>query len=246
MNQAAGRVAPEQSALGAAQNFDSLKIKQSGVCRAHVGVIDLVLINRHRRFLVVVKIALTNAAQRQRSDIALPARISQGEARRHIDQFIAVVQVQLFQLLPPEGRDGNAHILEVLLAFLRGDHDLFQHKAGFLRDGCAAGGGQANNQDLNGARHRRKKRFFAGFPVCSLFHRALLIVSVIARRLCQRDMQNSLSVDFPRQPGASKQPGQGLDGRQVTLCRRRFFALDEFHRNDKHQTGLFGKPNQRP
>ena len=129
---------------GPAQDFNALLVEQGGVGRAHVRVINFILVRGDGRFLVIREVSLADAAQGQGSDIAFAAGVTQRQARREVNQFIAVVQVQFLELVPAESGDGYAYVLEVLFTLLRGDHYFLKNIRAVRRFiGC---GGRAGEQ----------------------------------------------------------------------------------------------------
>jgi len=53
---------------------------------------------------------------------------------------LGVLETEFFHLLAAEGADGDANVLQVLLALLRSDDDLFHN----IRDREARGAGERN------------------------------------------------------------------------------------------------------
>ena len=125
MNQTAAGVAPEQGALRPAQHLYPADIEQLPADRVHAADVRIVHKHGHGRFEVVHKVGLGYAAQIENGQLRRPG--VQLQARRLLYDLGGIGYAQRGHLLAAERRHGNADILQVLRAFLRGNHHLLQN-----------------------------------------------------------------------------------------------------------------------
>jgi hypothetical protein len=123
------RVPPEQRALRTLQDLDSLHVQQVLIRADRARIVHAVYVDTHARIEVEREVILADAANRRgkhrigaREGCACVQVHVRGEPRKAIQVGNALVTQVRFR----ECRDGNGYRLNVLGAFLSGDHDLFQ------------------------------------------------------------------------------------------------------------------------
>jgi hypothetical protein len=125
---AAHRVAPEESALRAAQYFHAIDIQNVEHRAEHGGVIHVVDIEAHARRIGEQEVSLPDTADERLIGFAEPGA---AEAHRHVRRRSGDVQdvlhAALFDHLGRDGRDGDGRLLKVLGFVLRGDHHFLQY-----------------------------------------------------------------------------------------------------------------------
>jgi len=139
---APGRVAAEVGALGPAQDLDAFDVVQGriGAAAGHEGgaeIIDEIADSRPGLDQALVA-AVGQVAQSTNRDIAvLVALLIVGRERnigRHLQEVPGALEITAFDLLRGKRRNADRHVLQGLLAALRGHDDLFERlRAVFLR-----------------------------------------------------------------------------------------------------------------
>jgi hypothetical protein len=132
LDEPTGGIAAEERALRALGHLHALGVEGREVLplrHRDVGIID---VHRHRRLHPVAEIVLRDAANRKQR--GLPADAApQIHPRRHPRQVRAARETERAHLIAAQRADRNPHVLNALLALLRGDHNLLEHSARVLR-----------------------------------------------------------------------------------------------------------------
>ena len=128
MDQAAGGVAAEQGALRAFQDFHPLHVEIGAQLGLLGRLVDFIHVHGIGRFGMVGEIVLGGAADGKLVAL-IAATPGHGDAGRITGYLDAVGNSQGFHLLAADCRDGDTHVLDGLLAFLRGDDDFLQQAA---------------------------------------------------------------------------------------------------------------------
>ena len=128
MHQAAGGITPEQGPLGPFQDFHPVHIEAGKQLRLARGLVAFIDIDRVRRFRQVEEIVLGRAADGELLGMS-GAVAGHVHARRKSRQLGTVGKTEGIQLLAGKRGNGNAYVLDGLLAFLRGDDYFFQDSA---------------------------------------------------------------------------------------------------------------------
>ena len=131
-DKATSRIAPEQRALRSLEHLDPVDIEQGE--RLALADRDVAVVEIHgvRRLDNVVDVILGHAADRVLAVLA-SERAAEMHARRERREFAGIGHVERAQLVAGIGGDGDTHLLDVLLATLRGDDDVTrQCRAAFV------------------------------------------------------------------------------------------------------------------
>ena len=126
VHQTARGVSSEQRALWALQYFYSVDVKDGkGLCLRYRNV-TLVKVNRVGRLDNVIEVVLGDASDRELRVLArqVPRDVNPGRKGGNIETFRHAEGVHL---PPGKGIDRDRNFLQVLLAFLCDDDDLFQN-----------------------------------------------------------------------------------------------------------------------
>ena len=126
VDQTAGRITAIERALRPFQYFRATDIKHGEGLRLGNGNIAFVEVHRGGRLDDVVKVILGGAADGELGILAgqIATDVNAGAEGRNVKTFLDTQYIHLF---PGERSNGDAHILQALLAFLGGHHHLFQH-----------------------------------------------------------------------------------------------------------------------
>ena len=119
---AAGGVAAEQGALRPAQHLDPLQVEQGEARRDEGAGIAVVLIDGHRRLLLVAEVVLRHAADvEDHGGRGVLVHLQAGHVPHQIG---GVLDALAGQLGGAHHGHGNAHVLQALFPPLGGDHHL--------------------------------------------------------------------------------------------------------------------------
>ena len=147
----AGRgIASEQQTLRPLQHLDPVEIVETGHHHAVAALVNPILVNSHRRVTADAEVVGNDAAHRHVVDVAVLG--APGDTRRQLDQILDVLNPRTLEKLGAVGRDADRHVLQRFLAFLRGDHNLFD------RDRVAALLRLHDTRRRHDASDRNKKR----------------------------------------------------------------------------------------
>ena len=139
------RVLAGQSALRAAQNFDTLEVQQVHDRAGQRGVINVIDIDADAGLECGVEVELTDTADRCAHGRAIGCALGlEGDVRCLVSDFTEVGLVARLQQITGDGGDGQRRGLHALLAELRRDDDFFQ---------CIDGAGRCGGAGCNSSRH---------------------------------------------------------------------------------------------
>ena len=142
-------VASEQQALRTFQHLDALQVKVGAERGAVAAVIDAVGVQAQCGFR---RGGVRTGIDAPHRDEHVVARKAPGHARHGLHQLLRVLDAGLPQRLARERRNRDRHFLDRLVALLRGDDDLFQHRAGVA---CRPGRFLRVSPEAKRGRHRR-------------------------------------------------------------------------------------------
>ncbi len=131
---AADDILAEQHALRAADDFDPIEIEEVGERRAHARDVHLVDEQADRGFCGrIVELHADDAADVELlGDRRVLRHVDPGHARR---ERVQVGDAVCYERVGADGADRDRHVLQALLALLRGDDDFFERGPG--RSGVA-------------------------------------------------------------------------------------------------------------
>jgi len=139
LHQAAGRIAAEQRPLRTFQYLDTIKIVQPERLPLPEGDVALIHVHCDGRLGLVVEVVLGNTAHRKEGLLTsvVATDVHSGSQARDV---VAVLEPEFAQLLARIGGDGDADILDGLLASLRGHRDFRQPGHGIVTVAVRGGG----------------------------------------------------------------------------------------------------------